>query len=90
VTEHQRKRLAFLSEVKHRVGLTETQEAEYAELNEASRRNYLCERCGGLGQQPAGCWNPESKRYDDAAGTCRTCDGVGYLGMHSCGNTKGA
>jgi hypothetical protein len=42
---------------------------------------YLCERCGGMGQQEAGCWNPDSQRYDDPAGICRTCKGEGLLGV---------
>lgn len=41
-------------------------------------RRYLCDRCGGTGQQPAGCWS--GKAYDAPAGTCQTCDGEGYLG----------
>ena len=39
---------------------------------------YLCERCGGTGIQPSGCWT--GKAYDSQTGTCDTCNGDGYLG----------
>lgn len=39
---------------------------------------YLCERCGGTGQQPAGCW--DGKAYAAPAGVCTSCGGTGYLG----------
>lgn len=34
---------------------------------------HLCERCGGFGQQPAGCWDMEKKSYSSKAGTCDDC-----------------
>ena len=43
--------------------------------------HFLCERCGGTGRQEAGLWNPDRKRHDDPAGTCRACHGSGYLGL---------
>lgn len=39
---------------------------------------YLCERCGGTGRQPAGCWNGQA--YASQAGACDDCMGDGYLG----------
>jgi len=42
-------------------------------------RTTLCERCGGIGKQPAGCW--DGSAYNAAAGTCDDCMGAGYLGM---------
>lgn len=43
---------------------------------------YLCERCGGTGEQQAGCWT--GKSYDSLAGTCELCGGSGELGrIHS-------
>ena len=42
-------------------------------------RRFLCERCGGSGIQPAGCWT--GKAYDSQEGKCDLCDGVGYLGI---------
>ena len=40
---------------------------------------YLCERCGGIGQQESGCW--DGTAYQAPAGKCDTCHGVGYLGF---------
>ena len=45
---------------------------------------YLCERCGGNGQQPQGCWNYTTGRYDSEAGVCETCGGSGRLGVIGC------
>jgi len=42
-------------------------------------RHYLCERCGGTGKQPAGCW--DGKAYGASAGRCDDCHGVGILGF---------
>lgn len=42
-------------------------------------RRYLCERCGGSGKQPAGCWTGQA--YDSEAGVCQLCDGERYLGI---------
>jgi hypothetical protein len=42
-------------------------------------RFYRCERCGGIGRQPDGCWNGES--YAAVAGVCDDCNGVGMLGF---------
>ncbi len=41
-------------------------------------RRYLCERCGGTGQQPTGSW--DGTAYASTAGMCETCSGEGYLG----------
>lgn len=41
---------------------------------------YLCERCGGIGQQPAGCYSIKTNAYDSPAGVCEDCNGEGYLG----------
>ena len=41
-------------------------------------RPYICERCGGTGQQSEGCWSGSA--YDSPAGVCRLCDGEGLLG----------
>jgi DnaJ-class molecular chaperone len=43
------------------------------------RRRYLCERCGGTGEQPDGCWNGTS--YNAKAGQCDHCHGSGQLGV---------
>jgi len=42
------------------------------------KRRYLCERCGGTGQQPAGCW--DGTAYAAPAGVCDDCHGTGELG----------
>lgn len=42
-------------------------------------KRYLCERCGGTGQQPANCWSGTA--YDSPAGVCRLCGGEGRLGI---------
>lgn len=42
-------------------------------------RRYVCERCGGTGLQPAGCWT--GKAYNSEAGQCDLCDGEGLLGV---------
>lgn len=42
---------------------------------------YLCERCGGMGQQPEGCWSVETNSFSEPAGVCTTCNGEGYLGI---------
>lgn len=42
---------------------------------------YICERCGGTGRQPEGCYSLETRRYDAPAGVCTTCDGEGFLGV---------
>lgn len=42
-------------------------------------RRYVCERCGGTGLQPAGCWT--GKAYNSEAGRCELCDGEGLLGV---------
>ena len=42
-------------------------------------RQCICERCGGTGQQAAGCWSGTA--YDSPAGVCRLCDGDGGLGI---------
>ena len=39
----------------------------------------LCERCGGTGRQPAGCWNGTACAAP--AGRCDDCHGTGLLGM---------
>lgn len=44
-------------------------------------RHYVCERCGGTGQQPDGCWNQATQKYDAPAGVCDTCGGGGQLGV---------
>lgn len=41
-------------------------------------RRYLCERCGGTGVQPAGCWTGTA--YDSPSCPCDMCDGTGELG----------
>jgi hypothetical protein len=41
------------------------------------QRRYVCERCGGSGVQPAGCWTGEA--YDSIAGRCELCGGYGKL-----------
>ena len=41
-------------------------------------RRYICDRCGGTGQQPEGCWSGTA--YDSPAGVCRLCGGEGLLG----------
>ena len=40
---------------------------------------YTCERCGGTGQQAAGCWSGTA--YDALAGVCQLCNGEGKLGI---------
>ena len=42
---------------------------------------YLCERCGGTGQQPEECWSVETNSFSEPAGICTTCNGEGYLGV---------
>lgn len=42
-------------------------------------RHYMCERCGGVGKQPEGCW--DGKEYAAPSGKCDDCKGVGYLGL---------
>ena len=42
-------------------------------------RRYICERCGGTGEQPAGCWNGTA--YASDAGKCELCGGDGLLGF---------
>ena len=42
-------------------------------------RRYICERCGGTGIQPAGCW--DGKDYAAPAGKCDLCKGSGELGV---------
>lgn len=44
-------------------------------------RRYICERCGGSGQQVAGVWNKATEKYDAPAGVCDGCNGSGYLGV---------
>ncbi len=43
------------------------------------RGRYLCERCGGTGYQMNGCWDWVAQSYTSPEGTCRLCDGEGYL-----------
>ncbi len=45
---------------------------------EAVKAWWLCERCGGTGQQDAGQWTVAA--YDSKAGQCELCCGLGYLG----------
>ena len=40
-------------------------------------RQCICERCGGTGQQPEGCWSGTA--YDSPAGVCRLCSGEGVF-----------
>lgn len=40
---------------------------------------YQCERCGGIGKQPAGCW--DGTAYASPSGCCDDCRGVGILGF---------
>ena len=40
-------------------------------------RQCICERCGGTGQQPEGCWSGTA--YDSPAGVCRLCGGEGVF-----------
>jgi hypothetical protein len=47
------------------------------------KTHYQCERCGGMGQQPAGVYRMGTKKYDAPAGTCELCDGTGYLGPYT-------
>lgn len=49
--------------------------------NITAPRRYLCERCGGYGIQPEGCYDLKTKSYTAKAGVCETCDGEGYLGV---------
>lgn len=42
--------------------------------------HYLCERCGGSGDQGEGMYNPDTKTYNSPAGICQSCDGSGFLG----------
>ena len=44
-------------------------------------RRYICERCGGKGQQVDGLWNTVTQKYDAPAGVCDGCKGTGYLGV---------
>lgn len=48
-------------------------------MDNKEERRYLCERCGGIGQQPAGCW--DGKSYSAPAGACDDCKGSGRLGV---------
>jgi hypothetical protein len=41
---------------------------------------YICERCGGTGQQEAGTPCPLGWGYSDRAGTCDRCKGLRILG----------
>jgi hypothetical protein len=47
------------------------------------KTHYQCERCGGMGQQPAGVYRMGTKKYDAPAGTCELCGGTGYLGPYA-------
>lgn len=44
-----------------------------------ARRRYICERCGGSGQQESGLW--DGKSYASQEGTCTACNGEGLLGF---------
>lgn len=66
------------TEAPHQSGVIDGVEVPPVVKSDAT--HYLCERCGGMGNQDAGLWNPESGKYDDTAGTCRACNGSGYLG----------
>lgn len=44
-------------------------------------RRYICERCGGTGQQEAGCWDMRTRTYTSPAGVCESCNGEGLLGV---------
>jgi hypothetical protein len=46
------------------------------------KTHYLCELCGGIGRLEAGCYSPETKKYDLPAGVCDHCGGTGYLGPY--------
>jgi len=46
-------------------------------------RRYICERCGGTGQQEAGVWDWKTKTYTAPAGVCDMCHGEGLLGIMS-------
>lgn len=76
--------IAFLGEKEQFEEHIKRIEAENARLKEAAfvkkdKKSMLCERCGGMGKQEAGCWNQDTQRYDAPAGICTTCDGEGYL-----------
>lgn len=57
----------------------ESNDAQSPEATTPPQRRFLCERCGGTGQQPAGCWTGNA--YDSVAGKCESCDGDGELGL---------
>lgn len=59
-----------------------------AEAEQSSERRYLCERCGGSGEQPEGCWDAKQKSYTAKAGPCDDCLGEGYLGEVMSSNEK--
>lgn len=52
---------------------------ESARVQAIVKRHLLCERCGGMGRQPEGCW--DGKAYAALAGICDDCHGVGRLGF---------
>ncbi len=67
----------------------QTAEAEVERLDALlQRERWLCERCGGSGQQPAGCWTGTA--YDSEAGKCQPCGGSGYLGLKENERLRGA
>jgi len=54
---------------------------QWAKTGKKEPRRFVCERCGGTGQQIDGLYNRESKKYDSRSGTCDHCGGEGYLGF---------
>jgi hypothetical protein len=47
-------------------------------MQDYTGRKYLCERCGGTGQQSGGQW--DGTAYAAPAGICDDCHGIGWLG----------
>jgi hypothetical protein len=54
---------------------------QWKQTGKQEPRRFQCSRCGGIGNQEAGCWNAETNRYDAPAGVCDLCHGEGYLGF---------
>ena len=59
--------------------MSENEDSQFGCHDVVMPRRYLCERCGGTGIQPSGCWN--GMAYASEAGQCDLCDGVGLLGV---------
>lgn len=51
-----------------------------SEIRQKAERRYLCERCGGTGQQPEGSYSVKARSYCEKAGKCSSCNGEGLLG----------